>query len=181
MPVALRNCYSLCPDLVFAGLYDSVLLRALKMAEDTSLDHGDHLYHLASFLRDLLNLGYCPIEINATGVAPVLVLLDCPSQPVLKWLGSLISPKKVFILLAEHPAYQPSETQQVPFPRVTLNRIAETTPSTPIPNANSPTNAHLLRQTPADEQEAQVAEVCLINLGRALNNKTPQIDKRSQS
>jgi hypothetical protein len=113
MPIALRNDNSACPDLVFAGLYDCVLTKALKSAVEACLDPGDHLFHLALFLKEVLDLGYNTANLVDIAESPVVIFLDCPDRRTLKRVSTLINPRKIILMLAEHPAYQPRHMAEV--------------------------------------------------------------------
>jgi len=108
MPIVLRSQNLSSPDLVLAGLYDDVLYNALRIANGGNIDVSHHLYHLALLLRDVLNLGYKAVDFGLTTNEPVFILFDCPSRRILKFLLTRFTPKKIILILAEHPAYQPN-------------------------------------------------------------------------
>jgi len=107
MPVALRNVSGKCPDIILSGLYDTVLQRSLGSALKGLLDTTDHLYHSTLFMWDVLALGYRSIDLDEVDKCPVFVFLDCPSRHTLYHLYRNFQPKKVILVLAEHPSYQP--------------------------------------------------------------------------
>ncbi|WP_206749547.1 hypothetical protein [Synechococcus sp. UW105] len=94
--------------LVFSGLYQSVIDIAFKAAKSNNILPGEHLYHLSSFFNDLLKLGFVESDNIPAGINPLLVLIDAPPRRHLESLLDCFKPRKIIMLLAEHPEHQPS-------------------------------------------------------------------------
>lgn len=95
------------PDLIFAGLYDSAIQYASRLALSSTGKESHHLYHLSTFIGDLVDNGYSICHEDAVITNPVVIFIDCPDIQTIKFIRKRFNPIKTILILAEHPHYQP--------------------------------------------------------------------------
>lgn len=95
------------PFILISGLYEETLSRALL---DSAIftNPAKHLYHLATFIQDIIATGYFPVHQIPKHARVILILLDCPSHHVLRSIYSSFKPQTTICLIAEHYLYQHS-------------------------------------------------------------------------